>query len=279
MECPNCKTSNPNGNRFCGACGVALTEEVVDVQAFIRDEFPRQIERAIDAKLVALTDREAIEVKATEQVIDRTWKWLTRFATVIGIPIFVGSAVLGFFGYSSFALIEETRKNMEGEYNKVVKMSNDMTTLHNGTIRISGEIKMLRDSTDIYVKKLKEDTVEYVTELRDSAVKDVTELKEDTVKDVAELKDSTVKDVIDLKEDTVKDVTELREDTVKKMNDKLETADETIEEAKDLQADQSEILEEIVGKINKVETEFGVVRAEFDIVPGVVHVPRRRAGQ
>lgn len=154
MECPNCKTSNPNENRFCGACSAPLTEEIVDVQAFIRDEFPRQIERAIDTKLLALTDREVVEVKATEQVINRAWTWVTRFATVLGIPVVVVATILGFFGFTTITDL----KRLHSEVNKAhkealataAKMENDVNDkINEADIKfatLDAQIKMANES-------------------------------------------------------------------------------------------------------------------------------------
>lgn len=111
MKCPNCDKSNPDENRFCGACGAELTEEPPEIRAFLRDELPRQIEQAINAKLAVFTDRESIELKATEQIIDRVWKWVTRLATVVVGVVTVLALALGIWGLNSF----ENLKELESE--------------------------------------------------------------------------------------------------------------------------------------------------------------------
>ena len=120
MECPNCKTSNPDGDRFCGACGVRITSEPDDLRTILRDELPRQIGQAIEAKLSDLPDRNVVELKATEQVIERTWKWMIRFATVIGIPAVAAAIALGVWGVDSIRDLEELRIEAEAKLSSAV---------------------------------------------------------------------------------------------------------------------------------------------------------------
>ena len=120
MECPNCKTSNPDGNRFCGGCGVRITSEPGDLRTILRDELPRQIEQAVEAKLSNLPDRNFVELKATEQVIERTWKWMIRFATVIGIAAIVVAIALGVWGVDSIQDLQVLRKKAEAKLSSAV---------------------------------------------------------------------------------------------------------------------------------------------------------------
>jgi tetratricopeptide (TPR) repeat protein len=124
MECPTCKASIPDNHSFCGICGVALTEQALDLGAFLQEKLPLQIEQAIDDKLSALKDPELVELKATEQVIDRAWKWLTRFAIIVGVPVATFSLIIGYWGVSSTKDLTKLTTAAKSSFGKAVTAAN-----------------------------------------------------------------------------------------------------------------------------------------------------------
>lgn len=170
MECPNCKTPNPNENRFCGACSAPLTDEIVDIQAFIRDEFPRQVERAIDTKLLALADREVIEVKATEQVINRVWTWATRFATVVGVPVVVVVSILGFFGFS-------TIEDIDGVHKELKTLHDGAKDFHRNTNEAAGNM-LVEMNSQFSAAKIQFATLEAQAKAADDTINKLNGLEE-----------------------------------------------------------------------------------------------------
>ncbi len=105
MECRICGKSNPEDNHYCGACGTELTDTAGAI-AKDREQLDRQIEQAVEAKRQSFAVREEVELKASERVIERAWKWITRFGYVIGIPVTAIGFVLGFLGVSTITEVE-----------------------------------------------------------------------------------------------------------------------------------------------------------------------------
>ena len=123
MECPSCHSINPSDSRYCGSCGSALGDQSFDLQSFLEEKLPGQIERTIDAKLSSMTSSDVIQVKATEQVVDRAWEWMTRLAKVVGIPVAAVVVVLGFWGVGSVRDLEKLRSTAEENLKSAVTAS------------------------------------------------------------------------------------------------------------------------------------------------------------
>lgn len=125
VNCPSCHHPNPADNAFCGHCGASLHADIDDVHAYLKTELPRVIDRAVDTRLAALTDRETVVTEATAQVIDRAWTWISRFGTVVGLPATIAAAVLtvivgvlGYIGWDSIEDIQNLRTQAETELSK-----------------------------------------------------------------------------------------------------------------------------------------------------------------
>jgi hypothetical protein len=70
MECIECKTTNPDGNRFCGQCGAEM--------GMTLDETVRR---------KGFRDRQATEMEITEAVIERLMKWGRWLGAIVALLV------------------------------------------------------------------------------------------------------------------------------------------------------------------------------------------------
>lgn len=77
MDCTECKTANPDANRFCGKCGA---------------ELGRSLEGTARK---AFRDRKVIETEITESVAGRLMKWGTWLASIIAVVVALFAVLLG----------------------------------------------------------------------------------------------------------------------------------------------------------------------------------------
>ncbi len=126
MNCPNCKSENPEANNYCGSCGLALKPE--------SDRLRRDIANAVEAELArSLKDRDVVEVEASEAVMTRVIGWAKTFGLVTGVPLGIAALVLAMLGIRTIsdlhtmnAQAEQTKiiaKNAQDEINNLVQQA------------------------------------------------------------------------------------------------------------------------------------------------------------
>jgi hypothetical protein len=95
MECPQCRSSNPNDKEFCGDCGTKLSSQPLISEAGLR----ARIRAAIREEL---TDQKVAEVEITESVIAKILNWVKLLAYIAGIPLALLVLVLGWLGLRKY---------------------------------------------------------------------------------------------------------------------------------------------------------------------------------
>src|SRR5229473_62062 len=93
VGCPSCDAPNPPSNRFCGACGSLLEPGLVA-------GLQREVERLLAAKL---QDAKVVEVEISQAIVARITDWAKLFAFLIGVPLTIGAALLGYFGFHAYS--------------------------------------------------------------------------------------------------------------------------------------------------------------------------------
>lgn len=132
LKCMKCHSANPEGQRFCGQCGSAITASVREqIQAILKEE---------------TKDQSVLELETAQRVVARLSDWAKLFGVVVGVPLALLGVVLAIMGiktYSDFASgIEAAKKEaiqkMQSEaiakVQEVTKASQDL----------SAEIKLIR---------------------------------------------------------------------------------------------------------------------------------------
>ena len=78
MDCIDCKTNNPDGNRFCGQCGA---------------ELGRSLDETVRKK--GFRDRQTTEMEITEAVVSRLMKWAGWLGTIAAVIVVLFGLLLG----------------------------------------------------------------------------------------------------------------------------------------------------------------------------------------
>jgi peptidoglycan hydrolase-like protein with peptidoglycan-binding domain len=86
MDCPKCKTANPEGKRFCGDCGSSL--DAID------EEFRKNVQAVVREQL---RDRLMVEIETADAVLLRLKTWSKPFLYAVAVLV----AVLGLLGFRS----------------------------------------------------------------------------------------------------------------------------------------------------------------------------------
>jgi hypothetical protein len=85
MECPNCKSENPETNTFCGTCGSSLTTDLVLIR----------VEKILSEKF---KDRALVEYEITDKIAGHFTTFLKVGAWVFAPTL----ALIAFFGWKTF---------------------------------------------------------------------------------------------------------------------------------------------------------------------------------
>lgn len=96
MECPVCKSSNPDDKKFCGDCG---TQVRVDAN-LSEGELRKRIKAVISEEL---KDQNVVEVEVTERIVDRVSTWARLLGYFAGIPLALLLLVLGGVGVKKYS--------------------------------------------------------------------------------------------------------------------------------------------------------------------------------
>jgi hypothetical protein len=91
MECPACKSANPDGNKFCGDCGARLVAQDAASDGDLRAKIKTVLKEE-------LKDQKLVEVEIAESVADRVTNWAKFAGFFVGIPLALTVLVLGGFG-------------------------------------------------------------------------------------------------------------------------------------------------------------------------------------
>jgi hypothetical protein len=108
IECPTCKTANPDANRYCGNCGSLLPSGSGLPETDIRQHIKSVLREE-------LKDQRVVEVEVTEAIVTRLSTWSRLLAYFVGIPFALLIFALGFLGYKSFSDFSKLVKDAESK--------------------------------------------------------------------------------------------------------------------------------------------------------------------
>lgn len=98
MECPRCKSSSPEGKRYCADCGSSLDASLVHLDDVVRAE----VKKTLDSEFKG---QKFVDIETSEAIVSRINRWAKLFGFFVGIPlalILIGLGVAGFDKYSDF---------------------------------------------------------------------------------------------------------------------------------------------------------------------------------
>jgi hypothetical protein len=164
MNCIECKTPNPEENRYCGKCGA---------------ELGRTLDETVRKR--GFRDRQAIEMEILESVTDRVFKWINRISIVAGViaALFVWVVGKDFGDLQSAvtagkAQIDGAAVSGRSQINDAVQTSlRDIGSLQDQAESLDNQIKELRSQTDKYrqvnvqIAKVQEDLMKVKDEVVD----------------------------------------------------------------------------------------------------------------
>ena len=107
MECLRCQKENPDGQPYCGNCGLHIPDS--GTREYVGQYVDNAIEKAIKNKIM---DREVVEVQVMENCVARLRKW-SRWLLAVLIPtIVVLMAVIGYDQYRIFVGTNQFRNSI-----------------------------------------------------------------------------------------------------------------------------------------------------------------------
>jgi hypothetical protein len=110
MECIQCKSSNPDGSKYCSNCGFRLDASLNLVRDYLDVNLPREVQDSVK-KLVK--DQNVVELEISEAVATRLSKWAKLLGFFVGISITLLVVALGIVGIKSASDMRDMVKNAE----------------------------------------------------------------------------------------------------------------------------------------------------------------------
>src|SRR5713101_2672518 len=162
MECPRCKASNPEADKFCGQCGAPLDARLDSALAFLKSEMHEQIDAALDARL---KDQTVVEVEIQEHVVER----IQKLGKLIGIPLVLFFAVLGVWGIRSLSDVDG--KIRQATDDAIKGMNNKVEVATQSSLQALKE-KVDRETNDI-VESAKKNAKASLTQAAQQATTDL----------------------------------------------------------------------------------------------------------
>ena len=100
MDCPNCATTNPDDNRYCGTCGTTLDPKAELVT--------RQVDRILQDRF---KERALVEYEVTDQIVTRFGSYLKIAAWVFAPALLlcaIAIATAAFLGFKTYSNATES---------------------------------------------------------------------------------------------------------------------------------------------------------------------------
>jgi hypothetical protein len=152
MNCFRCGTANPDGNKFCAACGAPL-----QLDLFIGGKVQDQVQEELNARL---KDGKAITVEITDAIRERVFLWMK----LIGLPASLLLAVLSVFGITKVSdilsrkaeiekMIDNTKNQASQAAELETKVAQDLATLEG---RVGDQLKRVNETTASNTEELNE---------------------------------------------------------------------------------------------------------------------------
>lgn len=126
-ECLECKTTNPQENRYCGKCGAELGHTL--------DETVRKKD---------FRDRQAIEFEIAEKVAERLLKWGKWIGEATAVVVILFAGLLGWKSYDLATTVSSATSSIQGTATKAQSdLKSDVQTATTEIQSVSKEIPAL----------------------------------------------------------------------------------------------------------------------------------------
>ncbi len=135
MNCIECKTTNPDGNLFCGQCGA---------------ELGRTLDETVRKK--GFRDRQATEMEITDAVASRMMKWVGWIGGIAALIVASFGFALGLIYHDTRAALDVGKTHIE---TAVAEGKSNINTAVSGVTKEISTIKETADDLDKQVTQLK----------------------------------------------------------------------------------------------------------------------------
>jgi len=117
MDCLNCKTTNPEGQKYCGNCGASLISNIGPPAEFLEPVIQEQLEIALKEQL---RDQKLVELETVENITLRLQQWAKLFVFFMAIPITLFLIILALMGISTYSDFSKRVSDVEDRINERV---------------------------------------------------------------------------------------------------------------------------------------------------------------
>lgn len=152
MNCIECKTANPESNRFCGQCGA---------------ELGRTLDETVRKK--GFRDRQATEMEITESIASRLMKWAKWLGSITAVIVASFGLMIGWSYHDVRTAVESGKIQIDAAVREGMK---DIDVVRQSTTGLSIEIKQLQSDIDRYKQ---------VNGVIAKVQKELTDIKKDVV--------------------------------------------------------------------------------------------------
>ena len=167
MECPKCKSINPDDKKYCGDCGGVLSIESRPILDLADPHIRKGLQDAVKDQL---KDQKVVEIEITQAIAARLSDWAKLFGFFVGIPLAVFAIVLGFLGFKTFSdfasVVDKAQRDVTGslqqaqreadtlrteadslkaDYQNLKTQFGDIRTLSQEVVALSATVKQLSD--------------------------------------------------------------------------------------------------------------------------------------
>jgi hypothetical protein len=145
MECPACKSANPDGNKFCGECGARLVAQEAGSDGDLRGKIRTVLKEE-------LKDQRVVEVEIAESIANRVTTWAKLAGFFVAIPLGIMIVVLGGFGIYKvsdlWVLVGQAEKKVAAVTDQVAAVTHKVTIVADDAARKEEALKRLQPKID-----------------------------------------------------------------------------------------------------------------------------------
>jgi hypothetical protein len=129
IECSTCKSSNPEGKKYCGDCGAFLDGAIGPVKEYLDTNLRAQVIAVLKEHY---KDQKILESEIAEGVATKLSSWAKLLAFFVGIPLGILVITLGAIGIKNYfdfmVLVSNAKKDTEQRVEAARKEGEIITT-------------------------------------------------------------------------------------------------------------------------------------------------------
>ncbi|MCP4406058.1 MAG: hypothetical protein GY801_53290 [bacterium] len=110
MECLRCNVSNPEGQKYCGNCGMNLDPTLGPLKDFLESNLQQEVQAVLKEQI---KDQKVLEVETAQAIVSKLSDWAKLFAYCVGIPLTLLLIVLGVLGIKTYTDISKAADKAE----------------------------------------------------------------------------------------------------------------------------------------------------------------------